>query len=383
MKIEIAESMVYSWLRKVRNCQIVQTNWKPAPEWERSNDSELQRLMRDAETYFAGILNNSIGDNETDATTTTDDSDDRITDTSASTSHIFKKTAGIEQLIAQTECDVLGLNVQDSKFKAIAVEVAFHENGLNYSGGRKVTAKKIVSKFLRIIFALRTFFGVEEAELIFASPHVKNATLQQVGQMMGELNNFLTKSNLSGFSVSVFFNETFYSEIMTPLIESMRNHGAADTTELFIRALKLVELENNMPRGRVTLSTQTKKPHTSQTLPIPHNTSNSSIMHHKSPYIVRCKKAQRKERCWHNVNIAKLNEAASRNSYYTFLYTIDDKSFKYDYPAGKLMEIFKHKEVRIKDNDKWDFYGDYKTGKLYKNLNDASSAFIVQLNIAD
>lgn len=41
MKIEIAESLVYSWLRKVRNCRIVQTNWKPAPEWAR--DIELKK----------------------------------------------------------------------------------------------------------------------------------------------------------------------------------------------------------------------------------------------------------------------------------------------------------------------------------------------------
>ena len=28
MKIEMGESLFYSWLRHVKDCQIVQTNWK-------------------------------------------------------------------------------------------------------------------------------------------------------------------------------------------------------------------------------------------------------------------------------------------------------------------------------------------------------------------
>lgn len=246
MKIEIAESMVYSWLRKVRKCLIVQTNWKPAPEWNRANEAELESLMLESTSYFANVLMRSDFSAPEESGGTVYDADDKLTDTS-NAACIFKKTAGLEQLIAQTECDVLGLTVEDGKYKAIAVEVAFHENGLNYSGGRLVTAKKIVSKFLRIIFALRAYFGVEEAELIFASPHVKKATFVEVTAMMDELNAFLEKVKLSGFSVTVLFNDDFYSEMMVPLVSSVKNHGATDGSELFVRSLKLVELADNLP----------------------------------------------------------------------------------------------------------------------------------------
>lgn len=246
MKIEIAESMVYSWLRKVRNCRIVQTNWKPAPEWERSNDAELDGLMQESTSYFADLLNKSEVSFSEDSEGPEYGAEDKLTDTSES-SRIFKNTASLEQLITQTECDVLGLTVENGRYKAIAVEVAFHENGLNYSGGRIVTAKKIVAKFLRVIFALRAYFGVEEAELIFASPHVKKATLSQVSEMMNALNAFLSKVNLGGFSVSVLFNDDFYSKLLAPLVASVKNHGATDGSELFVRALKLVDLENKLP----------------------------------------------------------------------------------------------------------------------------------------
>ena len=246
MKIEIAESLVYSWLRKVRNCRIVQTNWTPAAEWARDNEAELEKLMQESTRYFADVLKK--GDNTTikDTDGIEYEAEDKLTDTSDD-ARIFKKTASLEQLIAQTECDVLGLSVEKGEYKAIAVEVAFHENGLNYSGGRIVTAKKIAAKFLRIIFALRAYFGVEEAELIFASPHVKNATLLEVTAMMDELNAFLAKANLGGFSVSVLFNEDFCTEMLIPLVDSVKNHGAGDGSELFTRALKLVELADKLP----------------------------------------------------------------------------------------------------------------------------------------
>jgi len=33
MKIEIGESLVYSYLRHEKNCLITQTNWKPSGNW--------------------------------------------------------------------------------------------------------------------------------------------------------------------------------------------------------------------------------------------------------------------------------------------------------------------------------------------------------------
>ena len=259
MKIEIAESMVYSWLRKVKNCRIVQTNWKSSPEWPAMNVEELQKLKAASEAYFAEALSKIENSYNNDSDATEFDAADTMVDTSDSASLIFKKTANLEQLIAQTECDVLGLCLENGKYKAIAVEVAFHENGLNYSGGCKETAKKIVSKFLRIIIALRAYLGVEEAELIFASPHVKKATLKQVNQMMDELNAFLEKEKLTGFSVSVLFNEDFQTDIAIPLIQSVEQHGASDGSELFVRALKLISLGDKRPQVTGTTSKQDGK----------------------------------------------------------------------------------------------------------------------------
>ena len=45
MKIEMGESLFYSWLRHVKECQIVQTNWKVSSNWELLHDEEIHKLL--------------------------------------------------------------------------------------------------------------------------------------------------------------------------------------------------------------------------------------------------------------------------------------------------------------------------------------------------
>jgi len=35
MKIEIGESIVYSWLKHIKKCKIIQLNWKVSINWEK------------------------------------------------------------------------------------------------------------------------------------------------------------------------------------------------------------------------------------------------------------------------------------------------------------------------------------------------------------
>ncbi|GAA0761868.1 hypothetical protein GCM10008907_30320 [Clostridium sartagoforme] len=33
MKIEMGESLILSWLKHIKNCQLIQLNWTVSPEW--------------------------------------------------------------------------------------------------------------------------------------------------------------------------------------------------------------------------------------------------------------------------------------------------------------------------------------------------------------
>ena len=93
MKIEIGESLCYSYLRHVKRCWLVQTNWKSSEHWtKRKTDAELEDLFQQMRQRF--------------------DRDGKV----------FKQTDSVGQFIQQGEIDVLGID-QDGDIHA--VDVAF------------------------------------------------------------------------------------------------------------------------------------------------------------------------------------------------------------------------------------------------------------------
>ena len=125
MKIEMGESLFYSWLRHVKECQIVQTNWKISSQWNLKHESELQNIL-DRESRHFEILRGY---------------------------KIFKQNASLSQILQQGECDVLGISVQDGSYCYYAIDVAFHEAGLNY-GSKEETVMKVIAKSIRTALCL-------------------------------------------------------------------------------------------------------------------------------------------------------------------------------------------------------------------------------------
>ena len=53
MKIEIGESLGYSYLRHVKGCWLVQTNWKASDNWNRLlGDDELELAFQEMREDF-------------------------------------------------------------------------------------------------------------------------------------------------------------------------------------------------------------------------------------------------------------------------------------------------------------------------------------------
>ena len=77
MKIEMGESLFYSWLRHVKECKIVQTNWKVSSQWQLSDADTLEKLMALVDKHYSEKHNCSI----------------------------FKQNTSLSQLLQQGECD--------------------------------------------------------------------------------------------------------------------------------------------------------------------------------------------------------------------------------------------------------------------------------------
>ncbi len=210
MKIEIGESLVYSWLKHIKECQIVQTNWKCSPNWELQNHDEIETVMKLTDEYFTSKYSLSI----------------------------YKETKSIEQLIKQAEIDAVGISYNNLVINLFCVDIAFHENGLSY-GSADETISRIIKKTIRTAMCIVGYFGIKSGEIYFVSPKIKNSVEQRLSKNIPELEGLLRTIGWD-FQIKLLCNNSFGDKIVSPVINVANE--VADTGELFIRSIQL----NNM-----------------------------------------------------------------------------------------------------------------------------------------
>lgn len=210
MKIEMGESLFYSWLRHVKECQIVQTNWTTSSQWQLNNEERLEEIMTLTDKFFFDKYGYSI----------------------------YKKTSSLSQLLQQAECDAIGVEVRGGTNKIYAVDVAFHEAGVNY-GGREATIKKIIAKSLRTAMCIYGYLGAQEAEIIFASPKINKGILDGVNPCLDDMQKLMDDLGFS-FTFRIIANDDFRDKVLAPILKA--SNGVADTNELFIRGYQMMQM---------------------------------------------------------------------------------------------------------------------------------------------
>ena len=201
MKIEMGESLCCSFLRHVQQCWVVQANWKVSQHWGKLlGDDELEELFRSMRESF-----------DPDGT-------------------ILKQTKDEKQFLKQGEIDVVGVG-QDGSVHAM--EVAFHENGLNYLGGAD---KRVLKKLLRTLLILEAYHPPQvERHIYFASPKVSRGVQGPLEEMFEML-----AAEYPAVEWHLLTNEEFNRRLLVPTLEKAEQ--VSDTAELFVRAAKLLEL---------------------------------------------------------------------------------------------------------------------------------------------
>ena len=235
MKIEIGESLVRTWVRHCRECQLAELNWKPSPVWSGDITEEHKRWYDDAKAVFS--------------------------------SKVLKRTSSILQFLGQAEVDVLGVSfVQGKVDKVIAADIAFHANGLQY-GSKAETAARITKKLFRTSLILDVYFPGILAEIAFLSPKVNPATIPGVLDAEQVMQSFFAERR-STLTFRIIINEGFKEIVLDKVFPLQKK--VADTSELFLRATQLVGLFGSHPAaGNVTLNgVGIRRQSTGQTLPI-------------------------------------------------------------------------------------------------------------------
>ena len=209
MKIEMGESIFYTWLRHIKKCQLVQTNWKASKSWDTYDQPELESFMGSARELFLKKHNYDV----------------------------FKNNSFL-QLIKQAEVDALGISFSDNDMRIFAVDVAYHENGLIYVN-QMITVYTVIKKFLRTAICLRYLFNMNNGDIIFASPKVTPKVMSGLVSAIEEINALFFNSGF-GFSASLYANNDFNKYVLKPIFAI--SEDVADTSEMFLRSYQLIKM---------------------------------------------------------------------------------------------------------------------------------------------
>jgi hypothetical protein len=216
MKIEMGESLIYSWLRHVKKCQVVQTNWTPSSKWNRTNEAELEQMVKE----FGEIFSVKYGLNA------------------------FKHVS-LSKIMQQAEADAIGISFTEIGWLIYGVDVAFHKDGLLYGDGKETTITAVIKKCLRTAICLRGYFGADKAEIIFASPKISKPTRDDLIRYIDEINDFFMSYELR-YKFSIIANEEFNELILQPVLAVSKDVN--DSSELFLRSYQLLQMfEDKVP----------------------------------------------------------------------------------------------------------------------------------------
>ena len=215
MKIEVGESLGYSYLRHVKECWLVQANWKVSDRWsEHSPDTntELENLFREMQDEF--------------------DSDGKV----------FKKTKDVHQLVRQAEIDIVGV---DFRGGVHALEIAFHERGLRYGADPD---KRILKKLLRTYLILRAYHVPHrKLHISFLSPKVNPAVAKPLTKVFDRL-----RQRYPEVTWSLLINGEFRDECLQATLAATK--AMADSSELFVRAARLLDIAGKAGSSRDLVS---------------------------------------------------------------------------------------------------------------------------------
>lgn len=200
MKIEVGESLACSYLCHVKCCWIVQANWKASGRWDERQNADLEVRYLEMKRRF---------------------------DPEGS---VLKQPAA--QFLKQGEIDVVGV---DQRGEIHAMEVAFHKANLNYS--RSTTIDNVLKKMLRALFILRTYHSSQTPiHIYFLSPKAPPKVLQALKTRIAALQEECDE--VDNVEWSLLSNDDFAKSIVEP---TLANASGADTSELFVRSVKLLE----------------------------------------------------------------------------------------------------------------------------------------------
>jgi hypothetical protein len=187
METESGQTLLLSWLRDIKACQIVQTNWKVSSKWELKHKDIIENLMKRSQAFFAQKHGYDL----------------------------FGDISTVDQLMSQVEIDVLGIKIEEKQAHIYSVYAQFREGDLNYST-KEETVSSIINKFISTAMCIYGYFGSNTGMIIFASSEINGDVERELLICADDIRFILLGASLY-FDVRIIGNQDFAKKILEPV----------------------------------------------------------------------------------------------------------------------------------------------------------------------
>jgi hypothetical protein len=188
MRIKEDSTLIVSWLKKVKNCQVTQLNWNANHLSEVLNQDIIEEVISSSKDFFNERYKYNI----------------------------LKNVSSHLQLFHQGSIDVLGLEISSSSVTNLyAIKTTIDEKSLYISDDTNVV-EITISNMIKVSMLIYAYYNLSEGSIIFASPKLNQSTHDQLSAAVNVLNEIF---KLYGFHFKflLYVNQNFTNNILNPV----------------------------------------------------------------------------------------------------------------------------------------------------------------------
>lgn len=221
MDYDITESLMSSWLRYVKGCQIVENNWHYV-----INHDDINEINNDE---ILNVMKQRI-----------------------------KSEDKVSTILKDTEIDSLGISIKNNEINFYIIETAFHSYTLKYRDNKKSIKGKCVRGLMSIYRTCQEMKILDTNTVniyfYFITPNVSDKEIRKINGTLRFINksyNELLNNKLNIVIDTVLGQERFKKDIIKPLLNNDKNskyENNNDNSAVFLRACKLLDSVNYINR---------------------------------------------------------------------------------------------------------------------------------------
>ncbi|MFB3164519.1 hypothetical protein ABLO26_24465 [Neobacillus sp. 179-J 1A1 HS] len=185
--MENGESLLVSWLRDSKNCQITQTHWKvSSSSWVLHNEDTIEEVITSLHEFFSERFNYTI----------------------------FNNTKSFLKSLQRSEIDVLGLEILSGiEYKLYGINSDFNDVGQNAKNITPVI-ERILINMTRTAMLIHGFYNLSKGSIIFAAPKINKAIVKPLTETVKVLNELFKVFGFQ-FNFILFLNEEYRDQIIS------------------------------------------------------------------------------------------------------------------------------------------------------------------------